>query len=193
MTCVVCDKIKEKKALIVFEDDNLIAILPAKPSAPGHVKIMPKQHFTKLEELSDDVVEELFFLANFASSAVFETVKAHGTNIIMNESENHLSLDVIPRKEGDGMNFLWKPKKLNQFDMDEAHAKIKDKAFVVGKTEMKEESKPIASPGLTMPPGASVTPATPTAPSEKKEDDKVIKIPKEDKINYMTKQLTKIP
>ena len=66
MACVICDKIKEKKALIVYEDDSLIAILPSKPAAVGHIKIMPKQHFTRLEELSNDQAEELFFLANFA-------------------------------------------------------------------------------------------------------------------------------
>src|SRR4030043_2415716 len=98
MMCVVCDKIAEKKALIVYEDDNLVAILPSKPAVPGHVKIMPKQHFTQLDEMSDELVEDLFFLANFASSAVFDALKAHGTNIILNETDAHLALDVIPRK-----------------------------------------------------------------------------------------------
>lgn len=185
--CVVCDKIKEKKALIVFEDDNLVAILPSKPSIPGHIKIMPKQHFTKLEELGDELVAELFFLANFSSSAVFETVKAHGTNIILNESESHLIMDIIPRKEGDGLNFMWKPKQLSQTDMDEAHARIKDKAFVIGKAEKKEEPKHLTSHATPTPTGT-----LPVA-DDKKEEDKVIKIPKEDKINYLIKHLTKIP
>ena len=171
MVCIVCNKIKEKKALIVYEDDNLIAILPTKPVVPGHIKILPKQHFTKLDELGDDLAEELFFLANFSSASVFEVLKAHGTNIILNETDNHLEINVIPRKEDDGLNFLWEPKQLTPEEMDEVHSKIKDKAFVIGKTEAKEESELVVE--------------------EKKEE--VIKIPEEEKTNYLIKHLQKIP
>lgn len=173
MTCTICDKIKERKALIVYEDDNLIAVLPSKPAAIGHIKIMPKQHFTKLEEMSDDLAEELFFLANFASSSVFEALKAHGTNIILNESDNHLAIDVIPRRDKDGLNFMWKPKQIPPEEMDETHNKIKDKAFVIGKTQEKPDAKP-----------AEVV-------EEKKEE--VIKIPDEEKTNYLIKHLQRIP
>ncbi|HJX05387.1 MAG TPA: HIT family protein [Candidatus Nanoarchaeia archaeon] len=176
MACIVCDKIREKKALIAYEDDNLIAILPAKPAVPGHIKIMPKQHFTKLEELSDELVEGLFFLANFSSASVFEALQAHGTNIILNEGDNHLVIDVIPRKEGDNLNFSWKPKELSPEEMDEIHNRINDKAFVIGKEKKEEEAKPV--PELK--------------PFEEKKEE-VIKIPKEDRINYLIKQLLRIP
>jgi len=179
MTCVVCEKIKEKKALIAYEDDNLVAVLPAKPAVPGHIKIMPKQHFTKLEELGDELVEELFFLANFSSASVFEALQAHGTNIILNESDAHLAVEVIPRKENDGMNFMWKPKELTPEEMDEVHNKIKDKAFVIGRKEEKLEAAQLALP------------AAAEGKDEKKEE--VIKIPKEDRINYLIKHLQKIP
>ena len=176
MACIVCDKIKEKKALIVYEDDNLIAILPSKPAVPGHLKLMPKQHATKLEELSDDVVEDLFFLANFSSASVFEALQAQGTNIILNESGSHLSVDVIPRKENDSLNFMWAPKQLTPEDMDDAYNNIKDKAFAIGKADT-TEAKP--------------EPVSASAPKE--EPEEVIKIPDEDKTNYLIKQLQRIP
>ena len=174
MACVICDKIKEKKALIVYEDDNLIAILPSKPAAIGHIKIMPKQHFSKLEELSDDLVEELFFLANFSSASVFESLQAQGTNIILNEGNDHLAIDVIPRKENDGLDFMWKPKQLSPEEMDDVFNKVKDSAFTVGKggDDEKKEEKPVEV-------------------QEEKND--VIQIPAEDKTNYLIKQLQRIP
>ncbi len=178
MDCVVCDKISEKKAMIVYEDDNLVAILPSKPAVPGHVKIMPKQHFTQLDEMGDDLVEELFFLANFASTAVFEIAKAHGTNIILNENDNHLAIDVIPRKENDGLNFLWKPKQMSPAEMDEVHSKITDKAFLVGTKQEKKEEPLVLS-----------------ATAEKNEAAESIEKPKDKKgkINYLLKHLIKIP
>jgi len=185
MDCVVCDKISEKKAMIVYEDDNLVAILPSKPAVPGHVKIMPKQHFTQLDEMSDDLVEELFFLANFASTAVFEVAKAHGTNIILNESDNHLAIDVIPRKENDGLNFLWKPKQMSPAEMDEVHSKITDKVFLVSRGdefnhEAKQEGpKDIIAEVEEKKAGETETPAP--------------KDTKKGKINYLIKHLIKIP
>jgi histidine triad (HIT) family protein len=191
MTCIVCDKIKEKKALIVYEDDSIIAILPTKPAVPGHIKIMPKEHASKLEELSDDVVEELFFVANYSSAAVFEALKAQGTNVILNEGDAHLVMDVIPRKENDGLSFTWKPKQLSPTEMDEANARIKDKAFTVGKSEKKEDPKPASptGPATIVVPGIS----QPVLPASQDKKDEVIKIPKEDKINYLIKHLQKIP
>lgn len=172
MGCVVCDKIKEKKALIIYEDDNLIAILPSKPAVPGHIRILPKQHFTKLEELDDELVEEIFFLANFSSVSAFEVLRAQGTNIILNETNNHLAVDVIPRRENDGLNFLWKPKQLTPEEMNEVHNRIKDKTFVIGQKEAKEEPETLSG-------------------EEEKED--VIRIPEEERINYLIKHLQKIP
>lgn len=137
MDCATCEKIKEKKALIVYEDDNLVAILPARPATVGHIKILPKQHATKLDELTPEMAENIFFLANFASSTVFDALRPHGTNIILNEGDSHLSIDVIPRKENDGMNFLWKPKPMAPPALDEIFAKIKDKTFTVGKKDEK--------------------------------------------------------
>jgi histidine triad (HIT) family protein len=186
MDCIVCDKISEKKAMIVYEDDNLVAILPSKPAVPGHVKIMPKKHFTKLDEMNDELVEELFFLANFASSAVFEVTKAHGTNIILNESDNHLAVDVIPRKENDGLNFMWKPKQISPAEMDETLGKIADKAFLVGRGDefskegKKEEPKEIIA----------------EFEEKKKPGETEAEAPKDakkGKINYLIKHLIKIP
>lgn len=180
MNCIICDKIKEKKAMIIYEDDNLVAILPSKPAVPGHVKIMPKQHFTAIDDMGDELVKDLFFLANFASTAVFEVAKAHGTNIILNENDNHLAIDVIPRKENDGLNFMWKPKQISPAEMDQIAGKIADKAFIVGK---KQEPSPII--------------VRPDAQPEIKQKEEKLQEPlkeeKKGKINYLLKHLIKIP
>ncbi len=184
MDCVVCDKIKEKKAMIVYEDDNYVAILPSKPAVPGHVKIIPRQHFSQLDEMSEELVEGLFFLANFASTAVFDAAKAHGTNIILNESDSHLAIDVIPRKDNDGLNFTWKPKQLSPAEMDEVHNKIKDKAFLIDRKDEfiqeaeKENSKEII---------AEIEENKEGKVKEEKKDEK------KGKLSYLLKQLIKIP
>jgi histidine triad (HIT) family protein len=193
--CPVCEKIKEKKARIVYEDDELVAILPAKPAVKGHIKILPKQHATKLEELSPDLAEAIFFLSNFASSAVFDVLKAHGTNIILNESENHLAFDIIPRKENDGINFLWKSKQLAPDEMESVLSKIKDKAFVIGKKEKKalviSEEKEILK---IVDKAEPIVPGNISAVDIEKHSSEPEKKPEpEEKVNYLIKHLERLP
>ncbi|MBN1792833.1 HIT family protein [Candidatus Woesearchaeota archaeon] len=184
MVCVICDKIRERKAHLVYEDELVVCIMPAKPAALGHMKVMPKAHFTKLEELGDELVERLFMIANYSSAAAFDTLKSHGTNIILNEGPDHLTIDVIPRKEGDGMDFLWPPKDMPPDEMESFFSKIKDKAFVIGHNEKKEQPAPSVERSVE----TIVVP-------EKKEDvcggSKGDVEPEEE--NYLIKHLTRIP
>jgi len=197
--CAVCEKIKEKKARIVYEDDDLIAVLPSKPATLGHIKLMPKKHATKIDELEPELFQSLLFLSNFASSTVFDVFKAHGTNIILNEGDGHLAIDVIPRKDGDGMNFLWAPKQLPPEEFDNVFSKIKDKAFVIGKSEKKapvvEEKKQILriSDSDILPPEPPETTPPADAKQTSAPDSSAAIKDKEEKVNYLLKNLQKIP
>ncbi len=129
--CQICLKIQEKKAMIVYEDDTFVAILPAKPATTGHLRIMTKNHSQKLDDISHETVQNLFGLANACSSALFDVTKAHGTNVILNESDSHLSVDVLARKDGDGLNFLWPQTHPTPAELDSVFAKIKDNAYLI--------------------------------------------------------------
>ena len=90
------------KEKLLYEDKVAYAILAENPSAMGHIQVFPKQKVSSLEELPDDVVQQLFFIASFAASAVFEGLGAHGTNIIIQDGKilnnGQLHIDIIPRK-----------------------------------------------------------------------------------------------
>jgi histidine triad (HIT) family protein len=191
MECVVCTKIKEKKALIVYEDEVVCAVLPSKPAVMGHVKVYPKKHIATLEETDDNLLERLFFVSNLASSAVFEIMKAHGTNIMLSEGQDHLAIDVVPRKENDGINVLWKPTQPSPQELDDVFSKIKDKAFGLGRKEEKkvivvEDKLPIEKISDTVPEKKE---------PEKKEQPKAPepKKPEGEKVNYMVKNIIKLP
>lgn len=129
MTCPVC----EGKGAQLYEDEHIM-ILHEKQASKGHLRIAPKQHVTNIEDIPDQLMEHLFFAANYASAVLFELTGAHGTNILMAEGTEHIHLDIVERKQDDGMNFLWKPKKLTNEEMDAAAKRIKD-VLIVGKAE----------------------------------------------------------
>ncbi|MBT4541041.1 HIT family protein [Candidatus Woesearchaeota archaeon] len=154
--CKICNIINKKiEAKIVYEDAAVMAILSDEPTIFGHLLVFPKQHNLTLEEVDDKVVTQLFYVASYAATAIFEGLGAEGTNIIICNGKNssqkydHIVIDVLPRKTNDGLDFKWEPKKLSPEEMDTTMGKIKDKADVMNyqgedkpKTESKEETDP---------------------------------------------------
>ena len=115
--CDVCKILENKDSFkLIYEDEVCFSILHESPAVPGHSLVIPKKHSTIFEETDDDIVKHIFVVANKISSAIFDTIGAHGTNIIVNNGHAagqelpHLVVHVLPRKEGDGLNFEWQPK-----------------------------------------------------------------------------------
>jgi diadenosine tetraphosphate (Ap4A) HIT family hydrolase len=141
--CQYCRILEEKKNLL-YEDENVMAIIPERPITKGHLQVLSKKHHESLQDIDDKDVEHLFYAASFSATALFENLEAHGTNIIANtggelKKGGHFHIDVIARKTGDSLNFLWKPKKLPEADMKAAQGKIKDKCAMIGVSKAKKE------------------------------------------------------
>jgi histidine triad (HIT) family protein len=130
--CDICAILENKKEFkFIYEDDKCFAILHESPAITGHTLVIPKKHATILEELNDNIVEHLFITANKVSSAIFESLGAYGTNIILNNGLDagqelpHVVLNVLPRKEEDSLNFEWPPKKATESELKTTLSMIK--------------------------------------------------------------------
>ncbi|MFH1916757.1 MAG: HIT domain-containing protein [Nanoarchaeota archaeon] len=132
MTCELCEGKKE----LLYEDE-VIKIAHAGEASRGHILIFPKQHTTAIDEIPEALLEHLFFSGSYAAAVLFELLGAHGTNIIMSE-KGHVAIDIIERKQDDGLNFLWKPKQVPPEEMDTVLSRIKD-ALVIGKAAVEEK------------------------------------------------------
>jgi histidine triad (HIT) family protein len=153
MGCEYCDIIQGKrKATVLYSDESIIAFLAPKPATIGHVVVAPKRHYPILETLGEDIVSHSFKVANALSSAVFQAIKCEGTNILVHngiaagQRSPHFSINVIARKQGDGLNFEWKPRKVESAEMEDILQKIKQQSGrKIGErdktSEKKEEKK----------------------------------------------------
>jgi histidine triad (HIT) family protein len=99
-------------APVVFEDEDTIAFLDHKPLFPGHVLLIPKQHFETLGDLPAEHVGSLFQNARRLSIAVEQGLDAHGTFVAVNnrvsQSVPHLHVHIVPRRRKDGLKgFFW--------------------------------------------------------------------------------------
>ncbi|MGM5487677.1 MAG: HIT family protein [Nanobdellota archaeon] len=150
MECGICELAQGKAPeLVIYEDEKAMAFLSEKPLAKGHVIVIPREHYETVEEIPQETLAHLYFVASFAATALFEMYGGGqtGTNIVVNEGKGsnrrfpHFSMDVIPRQQDDGINFRWELNSANSQELEEVLKKIKDQTFFIGKDT--EERKPM--------------------------------------------------
>jgi len=116
--CIFCHiisgKVSSKK---VYEDQKSIAILDINPANPGHVLLLPKEHYAIMPQLPDDTISHLFMVAKGISHACLKVFKVQGTNIFVangvaaGQKAQHFMIHIIPRKENDGLKVFELPEK----------------------------------------------------------------------------------
>ena len=139
--CQYCQLAKSKQDLTIYDDELMKAVLSPKPSVPGQIELFPKKHFTIFEQVPDYETEKMFIMANKISTAVFESLGMHGTNIIVNNGlgagqlHPHFSIQIVPRKERDGLNLEWKQKQVGEEEMSTVELMLKPFAEAPAKSE----------------------------------------------------------
>ncbi len=97
---------------VVFEDSISLAFLDNRPLFPGHVLLIPKQHFETLQDLPPDLSGAFFRNVQLLSKAVEQGMQAEGTFVAINnrvsQSVPHLHVHIVPRRKKDGLRgFFW--------------------------------------------------------------------------------------
>lgn len=92
----------------VTETDHALAFLDANPLAPGHTLVIPKQHYSRLNEVPGDEAAELFGAVHELAATIEDAVDAEAVSIGINDGEAagqevpHTHVHLVPRFEGDG-------------------------------------------------------------------------------------------
>lgn len=175
--CQACEWLKTEPKL--YEDDKIVAVLARNAINPGHIIVLPKNHYTILEQVPDYELAKLSKIANKLSIALFESMKIQGTNLLIqnglasHQEIPHFMIHIVPRMENDGHNFIWKPRQLSEEEMSTVEIQLKEQAKTIGNFE-KEKPKPMVL--------------------DKKPEQIVQKaVEKSEEINYLLRQLERLP
>ncbi|WP_411965124.1 HIT family protein [Haloferax sp. YSMS24] len=93
---------------IVHETEHSLAFLDVNPLAPGHTLVVPKDHYARLDELSDEVSADLFRTVDELVPRVEDAVDADASNVGINngpaagQEVEHVHVHIVPRFEDDG-------------------------------------------------------------------------------------------
>ncbi|MEG0294144.1 HIT family protein [Enterococcus sp.] len=101
---------KKISSKIIFENNKTIAFLSNKNDVSGHILIVPKIHFSNLDDINEEEFFEVQKTLLKINNHVVKNCQYTGTNILMasgksaGQSINHIHFHLIPRKENDNIN-----------------------------------------------------------------------------------------
>lgn len=146
--CIFCQiisgKVQSKK---IYEDEQTLGILDINPANPGHVLLMPKEHYAVMPQMSDPEIGHLFMVAKALSAAMLKSLKVQGTTIFVangvaaGQRAQHMMIHVIPRKDGDNIGLVVPQRQQSESDMKkirEMLLKRVNEVFGLAKEESKE-------------------------------------------------------
>jgi diadenosine tetraphosphate (Ap4A) HIT family hydrolase len=146
MACELCELMESKDGLI-FEDDFVMAAVKSTAVTPGQISVFPKEHITIMEMVPEDVLQHCSILANKVGAAIFESLGAIGTNIMVRNGAGagqiipHFSIEIIPRQENDGIDFQWPSKQMMEDEIEILFDKLNEKEVNVKEEKVQEVSE----------------------------------------------------
>ncbi|MFB6158892.1 MAG: HIT family protein [Candidatus Nanohalobium sp.] len=110
--CVFCRIIEgELPSHKVYEDEDVVAFLDAKPVSKGHTLVVPKEHVEDIHGASD--MDYMWKPIVKVANAVKDTFNAEGVNIAQNNGEKagqevfHLHFHVTPVYSGNELDITY--------------------------------------------------------------------------------------
>jgi histidine triad (HIT) family protein len=130
--CAFCAIVAgDTPAHVVHDNDATLAFLDLRPVFPGHVLLVPRDHYETLTDLPPALVAPLFTAVQRIAAGVQAAMEAHGTFVAMNntvsQSVPHLHVHVVPRRRKDGLRgFFWpRQRYAGEEEMEEVAARIR--------------------------------------------------------------------
>jgi histidine triad (HIT) family protein len=99
----------------VFEDRDTLAFLDIGPLADGHLLVIPKAHYERLDNMPAELAGRVLTHLPRLAAAVVRATGAAGYNILQNngpaaqQEVPHVHFHIIPRAPGDGRGYRWRP------------------------------------------------------------------------------------
>jgi histidine triad (HIT) family protein len=104
---------REIPAVIVYEDDQVIAFMDAGQVNPGHVLVATRRQIETVMELDEAEAAHLFAIATRVAKAVQAAFDPEGMTLLQTnrpagwQTVPHVHIHVLPRYAGDGAELVW--------------------------------------------------------------------------------------
>lgn len=109
MDCVFCRILSgEIPTNVVYEDENVLAILDISQATKGHTLIVAKKHYKNLYDIDENVAADIFRVIPKIANALKNAFHPIGLNVLINTEKPlqtvfHFHVHLIPRYPHDGV------------------------------------------------------------------------------------------
>jgi histidine triad (HIT) family protein len=130
--CIFCKIIAgEIPSYKIYEDDHSFAFLDISPIARGHTLVVSKTHVEFLSDMDPDDIGEMFKAVGKVGDSIQKNLKPAGINYLVNQGKAagqlipHVHCHVIPKNEGEGLDYTWGKADVSEEEMKEIAERIK--------------------------------------------------------------------
>lgn len=110
--CIFCRIVKkEAPASVIYEDDDVMALLDINPVQRGHALVIPKKHFVDIWDVDPDVLSKIVAVTKRVSQRMKEVMDTEGVNTFSASGKPagqeiyHFHMHVIPLGKGEKTKF----------------------------------------------------------------------------------------
>lgn len=132
--CIFCRIVKgEILSARVTDTERSLAFMDIMPARKGHILVIPKKHTEIITGLDHADLQDVIIVAQRAADAMFKALKCDGVNIhqcnrfAAGQVVNHVHFHLIPREEGDNLNFGWPHETYGKGEIEQFAEKIKNR------------------------------------------------------------------
>jgi histidine triad (HIT) family protein len=129
--CIFCKIIKgEIPCKKVFESEKILAFLDVNPFVPGHILVIPKEHYKDIFTTPDNILEEINTTCKKMALLVKDKLNTTSVNILNSSGKDaqqsvfHIHYHVIPRHQGDKLHISFMNKEDSKTSIDEVFSKL---------------------------------------------------------------------
>jgi len=131
--CIFC-KIADREipSKIIFESDLVLAFLDISPISKGHTIVIPKNHYSNLEDISEYELTELYKEVKRLATTIHRKLKIEGYNVLQNNFTaagqviSHFHVHIIPRNYRDELIQIHIPRaQASEEELDEVYKILK--------------------------------------------------------------------
>lgn len=108
--CVFCKIARgEEQASRIYENEDVLAFLDARPVNEGHTLVIPRRHYENIFEVPDEELARLFKIVKKVAAAVMKSQEAEGIRILQNNGKAanqiifHFHVHIIPEYQRQGV------------------------------------------------------------------------------------------
>ena len=131
--CIFCKIVaKEVPAHIVYEDDQVMAIMDIGHVNPGHTLVLSKSHVETMMDIDEELAAHAFRVANRVAKALNSAFPSEGMTVLQAnrpagfQTVPHFHIHVLPRNHEDGVELVWPAKNPPQEQLAKNASTLRD-------------------------------------------------------------------